>query len=47
MQGWQVYYSGKSNGFYIKATEGMSIDDIEIAVIQYFGVLPDCKLFMA
>jgi len=47
-QGWLMSYSGKNKGIYINPKrKEMSLDDIEIAVIQHFGILPDYKLFLA
>ncbi len=48
-QGWTCSYSGKKGGgMYINPLNtGMSLDDIEVAIAQRHGVLPDFKLFIA
>lgn len=48
LQGWLATYSGKGNAFYVSTGKAdMSPDDIEVAVAQHFGILPDFKLFVA
>lgn len=46
-QGWSASYSAKAGGFFINPwNTGATLDDVEVAVVQHLGVLPDWKLFI-
>ena len=42
--GWSCNYDGKTKTMYVCTQNDMSKEDIEIAVAQHFGVMPDFKL---
>jgi hypothetical protein len=45
-KGWIYNYSGKSGGVYIDPKDKLiTIDNIECAIVQHFGIFPDFSIF--